>query len=38
MEALTFNPFDLVPLLAAGPVLVGYWPLLMFVGFAAMPV
>lgn len=37
MEALNPDLFDLLPLLAAGPLLVGHWPLLLFVGWTAVP-
>ncbi len=37
LEALNPDLFDLLPLLAAGPLLVGHWPLLLLVGWAAVP-
>lgn len=37
LQALTPDLVDLLPLLAAGPVLAGYWPLVLFVGWAAVP-
>lgn len=37
MEAVTPDLFDMLPVLAAGPLLAGYWPVLLLIGWAGLP-
>ena len=38
VEAFQPDLIDLLPALAAGPLLVGNWPVLLLIGWAALPV
>ena len=38
LEALQPDLVALLPALAAGPLLVGNWPLLLLIGWASLPV
>lgn len=37
VEAFQPDLIDLLPALAAGPLLVGNWPVLLLIGWAALP-